>query len=108
MQKDGKSFSTLKSFSESSGLDIHSIEVAYDIFENLKAPDPSKPGFVYHASDFDFSLKPGSAAVDTGKKIPGVNDDFTGKAPDLGAVELGNAATVYGPRGGTDNKSFYR
>ncbi|MBK9389479.1 MAG: hypothetical protein IPN68_04525 [Bacteroidetes bacterium] len=106
MQKDGKSFSNLKSFSESSRLDINSIELGYDIFENLKAPDPSKPGAVYHAADFDFRLKTGSLAVDAGKKIPGVNDDFTGKAPDLGAVELGNVPLVYGTRGDLTTNHF--
>jgi hypothetical protein len=108
LQKDGKSFSTLKSFSEASGLDVHSIELGYDIFENLKAPDPEKPGLIYHATDFSFLLKPKSVAVDAGVKIPGINDDFSGKAPDLGAVEAGTQEPVYGPRGVNKDKPFYR
>ena len=108
LQKDGKSFSTLKSFSEASGLDAHSIEVGYDIFENLKAPDPSKPGFIYHATDFSFRLKQNSAAVDAGIKIPGVNDDFAGKSPDLGAIEYGREEPVYGPGRVVTNVPFYR
>ena len=108
MQKDGKSFGTLKSFAEASGLDVHSVEIGYDIFENLKAPDPSKPGFIYHATDFSFKLKPKSGAVDAGIKIPGVNDDFSGKSPDLGAVEAGMEEPVYGPRGEVTNRPFYR
>jgi hypothetical protein len=108
IQKDGKTFSSLGKFSEASGLDQHSIEVDYDIFENLKAPDPSKPGFVYHATDFNFRLKPDSRAVDAAMKIPGVNDEFTGRGPDLGAVEQGKDEPVYGPRGTILNKPFYR
>ena len=108
MQKDGKSFSSLQGYSEASGLDQHSIELGYDIFENLKAPDPAKPGSVYHATDFSFKLKPGSSAVDKGIKLPGVNDDYLGKAPDLGAVETGMPEPVYGPRGEINNSPFYR
>ncbi len=108
MQENGKSFNTLKNLSETSGLDRHSIEVGYDIFENLRAPDPSKPGLVYHAVDFSFNLKPDSKAVDGGIKIPGINDDFKGKAPDLGALESGRDLPVYGPRGEITNRPFYR
>ena len=39
------------------------------------------------------SLKPGSNAVDSGAVLPGVIDDFAGKAPDLGAHELGKPRT---------------
>jgi hypothetical protein len=108
MQKDGKSFSTLKSFAEASDLDRHSIEVGYDIFENLKAPDPSKPGLIYHSTDFNFKLKPKSGAVDSGVILPGVNDGFLGKSPDLGAIEEGTPEPVYGPRGEIFNTPFYR
>lgn len=108
IQKDGKSFKSLKDFSKTSGLDINSIELGYDIFENLRAPDPAKPGLIYHAADFSFRLKLKSLAVDTGVRIPGVNDSYSGKAPDLGAVEAGTPEPVYGPRGDANNKPFYR
>lgn len=108
MQKDGKSFSSLKSFSDASGLDQHSIEVGYEIFENLKAPDPDKPGFIYHSTDFNFKLKPNSAAVDAGIKLPGVNDGYLGKLPDLGAIEEGMQEPVYGPKGVKFSTPFYR
>jgi len=108
IQKDGKSFKTLTDFSKTSGLDKHSIELGYDIFENLRAPDPAKPGFIYHAADFSFLLKSKSVAADAGVRIPGVNDDFSGKAPDLGAVEADSPEPVYGPRGEANNRTFYR
>ena len=105
---DGKTFSSLKSFQEASGLDQHSIELDYYIFENLKSPDPLKPGIVYHAIDLDFRLNPKGNAADAGIKISNVNDGFTGKAPDLGALETGIPEPVYGPRGEVSNKPFYR
>lgn len=108
IQKEGRSFSNLKSFSDTTGLDIHSIELGYEIFENLKAPDPAKPGMVYHASDFSFLLKQKSVAVDAGVKISGINDAYSGKAPDLGAVEAGTQEPVYGPRVDSNNRIFYR
>jgi hypothetical protein len=46
----------------------------------------------------DLRLKGGSAAIDAGVPIPNINDGFTGKAPDLGACELGKPAPHYGPR----------
>jgi hypothetical protein len=56
--------------------------------------DAQKP--VDHA--VDLRLKPGSAAIDAGEPLPGLNDGFTGKAPDLGAYELGQELPWYGPR----------
>ena len=35
----------------------------------------------------DFSLKPNSPAIDRGVFIPGITEDFAGKAPDIGAYE---------------------
>jgi hypothetical protein len=39
-----------------------------------------------------------SAAIDAGAVLPGLNDDFAGRAPDLGAYELGSPLPHYGPR----------
>jgi hypothetical protein len=46
----------------------------------------------------DLRLRSGTAAIDAGAVLPSFNDDFTGKAPDLGAYELGNPLPHYGPR----------
>jgi PA14 domain/Right handed beta helix region len=40
----------------------------------------------------DFSLQTGSSAIDAGKAIAGITDGFNGAAPDLGALENGQAA----------------
>ena len=46
----------------------------------------------------DLRLKEGSAAIDAGAVLPNINDGFAGKAPDLGAYELGAPLPHYGPR----------
>ncbi len=79
----------------------------FDCFERLAPPDPSKRHAVYHATDLNFRLKPGCKAVDAGVPIPNVNDGFAGRAPDLGALELGAPAPKYGPRWLT-SQPFYR
>ncbi len=43
-------------------------------------------------------LHPLSNAVDAGCRIPNVNDDYTGQAPDLGAIEYEQAEPTYGVR----------
>jgi hypothetical protein len=53
---------------------------------------------LYKAEDFDFRLKPNSAAVDRGIALPNVTDGFSGQAPDLGALEVGQQMPHVGPR----------
>jgi hypothetical protein len=43
-------------------------------------------------------LKNGGGAIDAGQPLPGINDGFAGKAPDLGAYELGQPLSMYGPK----------
>jgi hypothetical protein len=61
-------------------------------------PDPSRRGHVYQVDGYDFTLKPKSKAIDAGVALPNINDNFTGKAPDLGALESGQPLPHYGPR----------
>jgi hypothetical protein len=44
----------------------------------------------------DFSLDPSSPGFDAGAVIPNFNDDFHGKAPDMGAFEAGSAPMEFG------------
>jgi len=46
----------------------------------------------------DFRLKPGSPPVDAGIVLPSINDDYTERAPDIGAYESGPPLPLYGPR----------
>ena len=104
---DWKTFSTLEEFRAATGQEEHGLELDFDIFEEMSAPDPAKRHAVYHATELNFRLKPGSKAVDAGVRIPTVNDDFVGDAPDLGALEVGRPAPHYGPRW-LKTQPFYR
>ncbi len=59
---------------------------------------PEDRGVQFSNTKVDARLKPESAAVDAGEVLPGFNDGFKGKAPDLGAYELGEELPQYGPR----------
>jgi hypothetical protein len=71
--------------------------VDYDVFVKVSPPGPD-PRTLYKPADFDLQLRPGSAAVDAGVRLTGINDDFTGRAPDLGAYETNRPLPHYGPR----------
>ena len=93
-------FRTLEEYAKASGQDRNSVIVDYDVFVNVPKldRDPKTVQRLYHFNDLDFSLRPGSAAIDRGAAIPTVNDGFSGKAPDLGALESGQPLPNYGPR----------
>jgi hypothetical protein len=96
-----RGFASLAEYSRATGQDQHSLLVDYDVFMNvppLDAQDVESVQKVYKAEDLDFRLKPESVAVDRGVVLPNVNEDFSGKAPDLGALETGRPAPHYGPR----------
>lgn len=95
--REVRRYSDLASYSAGTGQDSHSVLVDFDTFVNVKPPGPD-PRTLYKPQDFDFSLVSGSAAVDAGTALPGINDAMTGLAPDLGAYERGLAAPHYGPR----------
>lgn len=96
--EDWRTFSTLAELREATGQEAHGIEVDYDIFERLNPPDVKQRHAVYHSMDLSFRLRSGGKAVDAGVLIPTINEDFTGKAPDLGALESGRPEPHYGPR----------
>lgn len=97
-EQDWRSFATLAELQAATGQEAHGIEVDYDIFEKLSPPDPARRHHVYHSMDLNFRLKANAKAVDAGQPLPTINDGFTGKAPDLGALETGKEAPHYGPR----------
>jgi hypothetical protein len=71
------------------------IDPAKAFASGTKAPEDVKTAA---AVGVDLTLAPESPAVDAGTPIPGLNDGFAGKAPDLGALEQGQPAPHYGPR----------
>ena len=120
---EGVSCATLEEMHEKLGYEKHGRLVDYGVFVKAAAPFCDKayglgwqehlalvarsiaagkkiPAYrrTYIAGDLDLRLKPGSAAVDAGVRLPNINDGHAGKAPDLGAYELGRELPVYGPR----------
>ena len=93
-----RKYKTLQDYGAATGQDKHSVLINYDSFAKVSAPNKADPQHLYLPEDFDFQLRPGSPAVDAGVELPTITDGFTGKAPDLGAYELGKPVPHYGPR----------
>ena len=73
----------------------HSVRVEMDVFaEDIEFPDPVFPERLPQ----DLRIVSGSAAADAALLLPNINDDFTGKGPDIGAYEIGKPLPHYGPR----------
>jgi hypothetical protein len=92
------SFKTLQELCNALGQECHGIMVDYDIFQNVKKADIKEFSRVYARDELDFQLKPNAVAVDAGCPLPNINEGFNGKAPDLGALEVGLPLPIYGPR----------
>lgn len=93
-----RNYQTLRAYSEATGQDGHSVLVDYDIFINVSPPDATEPRKLYSPTAFDFGLRSGAKAVDAGVHLPNINNDATGAAPDLGALERDRPPPHYGPR----------
>src|SRR5687767_3667468 len=74
-------FATLADYVKATGQDHHSVLLDYDAFVNVPKldRDPKTVQRLYNFKDFDFRLKPGSAAIDRAVTLSNVNDDFTGR-----------------------------
>lgn len=96
--RETRRFKTIEEYSSATGQDKHSKLVDYDIFVNVMERNDPDYSRLYDFKAFDFRLKPNSVAVDAGCVLPNVNDDFTGRDPDLGALEVGRPMPHYGPR----------
>ncbi len=77
-QWSGSNYASLSAFSKATGQEAHGLDV--------------DPKFV--AVGTDYRLAAGSPLIDAGVVIPGVNDNFIGKAPDLGAYEYGSQSGI--------------
>jgi len=90
-----KQFPDLASFAAAVGVEKHGLRVRKEeIFEISDIP-------AYAAEPFStrrLTLKAGCAAIDVGQALPNLCDTFRGRAPDLGAYELGDPPPHYGPR----------
>ena len=98
---ESRRFESLSDYAGATGQDRHSVLVDYDIFVNVRrldAQDAATVQRLYAAENLDFGLRAGSAAIDRGLALPTVTDGFTGRAPDLGALEAGRPVPHVGPR----------
>lgn len=95
---ESRSYATLEEYARATGQDTHSIEIGYDVFENLSPARYEDPTRIYDVDKLNFRLKAGGAAVDKGLVLPNINAGYAGSAPDLGALELGAPPVHYGPR----------
>jgi|GEM_PF-806243 len=59
---------------------------------------PTDPDRAYDLAQIDVRLSETSDAADRGVVVPGLSDGWRGSAPDLGAIERGDAVPHYGPR----------
>lgn len=72
---------TLAELQAATGQELHGLSV--------------EPGFV-DAAGGDYRPAAGSALIDAGLALPGINDDYDGDAPDIGAYEFTPALTLRG------------
>jgi len=87
-------YTDLAGFAAGSGIERHGIRLnKADVFDSL-----SDPGGDSLYDRRYLTLKPGCAAIDKGDILDGINDDFSGSAPDLGAFEFDKPLPSYGPR----------
>jgi hypothetical protein len=87
-------FTDIAPFAASTGIEKHGLRVRKEeTFAEWTIP--AEPGPVPRTL---LTLKPGCNAADAGAVVPGINEDFAGKAPDLGAYELDKPLPHYGPR----------
>lgn len=93
-----RSFKTLAEYSAAVGQDKHSKIVTFNVLTKVALPDGSDIARLYDPEQVDFRPVAKSPLIDAGIVLPTINDDFAGRAPDIGAVESGKPLTVYGPR----------
>ena len=88
---------------QAAGLETHGILLTTNPFANAITPPTD---YTVLLTPMDASLAAGSEAVDKAVVLANVNDGFKGAAPDLGALEVGCAIPIYGPRpDGTDESN---
>jgi hypothetical protein len=78
--------------------EVHAVQVDMSVFADAVpfSSNPYPPKAVV-----DLRLAGAGAAIDKGVVLVGLNEGFSGAAPDLGAYELGATVPVYGPRQGS-------
>ncbi len=93
--KWGERYSTLSAFSDATGLQKHGIRIRKETcFAELDIPSQPPASMPKQFMTLNSTCN----AVDAGIVLAGINSEFTGSAPDLGAYEYGAPMPQYGPR----------
>jgi len=95
---NGKRHGSISAFGAKASQERHgrAVRDAGGLFASGLAP-PADLATLHEVDPARFVPAPSSAAVDAGVALPGVNDAFSGRAPDAGAFELGAPVPHYGP-----------
>ena len=96
-RRDIKEYATLEAYSQATGFEEHSILIPgwEELFVGVPEPDGETR---YRLEGLDFRLTDGAPAIDAGKVLANINEDYRGEAPDLGPIEHGDPMPHYGPR----------
>jgi hypothetical protein len=94
----GERYGTFDDFRSQSGIERHSVWLGNESPFASGANVPADFREQFPIAVNDLRLKPQSRAVDAGLVLPNLNDGYSGKGPDLGVYELGEAMPHYGPR----------
>jgi hypothetical protein len=92
-------FATVAAFAAAAGIEKNAVAVSKtDLFDSLVAFNADSL-----FSRTCLTLRPGCAAIDKGAALPGINQQFSGNGPDLGAYERDLPLPHYGvrPEGGS-------
>ncbi|HTE20545.1 MAG TPA: right-handed parallel beta-helix repeat-containing protein [Armatimonadota bacterium] len=93
---NGARYRTLEEVRARAPVYHHAVEVdSAQVFASGLRPPSDTQG---RQAPPDARLRPGTAAIDAGQALPGFNDGYAGRAPDVGAYELGSRLPQYGPR----------
>lgn len=91
-QWSGANYASLSAFSNATGQENHGLN--------------ADPKFANAGSDFH--LAAGSPLIDGGVIIPGINDDFIGAGPDMGAYEYGSQSAIPSSPNLQSSSGFFR
>lgn len=91
----GVTYNTLADVIAGGKFEAHSLVVGNGVFESGVVGPAT---YTTAVTPLIPTLAAASAALDRGSPIPNIDDNFTGAAPDLGAIESGCDVPIYGPR----------
>lgn len=95
---NGVRYDTMQDAAERSPVYGHAVRVNPETTFLSRGKPPATTQTQFDVEVNDLRLSPASKAVDAGVVLPNINDGYQGRAPDLGAYELGSSLPHYGPR----------